>query len=363
MAKKTPVVDIHSHIYPDAWISLLRNRTAPPCIDTKLNVLVNRPGVTGKPLLPNLHDISTKIDFMDQHDIDISVLSLGNPWLDFLTTDSERAEAGPVAAMINKEMEDMCCSYEGRLYFFAVLPLTASLDVVLDRIKGLSSHPHCRGAVMGYAGFGPGIDDSEFIPVLRELAGANLPIFFHPNYGLPGDVFGPCCGQHGQVLPVSLGFTTETTIAFTRMYLAGIFDMIPDLNIILPHAGGTLPSVIGRIEACIANDKAWQQRLSSSSMRQALRDVLRHNVYLDGITFDKSALRAAADAVGVERVMFGTDHPLFPSLRKDGKYDAMVRNRDAVEECFGGSSSQYESVMGGNAVEALKLRRRSTHTL
>jgi aminocarboxymuconate-semialdehyde decarboxylase len=356
MQTKHLVVDIHSHIYPATWITLLRLRTAPPYIDTNANTLVNRPGVTGKPLLPNLHDISSKIDFMDEHGIDISVLSLGNPWLDFLTTEDERAEAIDVSMKINEEMEDMCCTHEGRLYFFAVLPFTAPSATVLDQIKTLSSHQHCRGVVMGYAGFGPGMDDPLFIPILRALAEANLLVFFHPNYGLPGNIFGPCCGLHGQVLPVSLGFTTETTIAFTRMYLAGVFDAVPTLQIILPHAGGTLPSVVGRIDACIANDKARRLHFSSGSPRTTLREILKRNVYLDGITFDSGALRAAANTVGVDRVMFGTDHPLFPSLREDGKYDAMIRNQEAVEECFGENSGAYESVIGGNAVSVLGLR-------
>jgi len=363
MATKTPVVDIHSHIYPESWLSLLRNRTSPPYIDTTANTLVNRPGVAGKPLLPNLHDISTKIEFMDQHGIDISVLSLGNPWLDFLTTPEEAAECVPVAAKINAEMEDMCNQYAGRLFFFAVLPLSAPTDVLITQIETLSSlYPHYRGVVMGYTH----IDSPSFLPVFRALSEAKLPIFFHPNCGLPADVFGPCCAQYGQVMPVSLGFTTETTVAFTRMYLAGVFDQVPDLRVILPHAGGTLPFVIGRIEACISNDKTYQQRLSSPSslsIPRSLRDVLKTNVYLDGITFDAGALRAAVDVVGAERVMFGTDHPLFPSLRADGKYHGMVRNRDAVRVCFGGGSGDGEGVMGGNAVGVLGLGRRDVCAL
>jgi aminocarboxymuconate-semialdehyde decarboxylase len=132
-------------------------------------------------------------------------------------------------------MEDMCCVHEGRLYYFAVLPLTAPLDTILDIIKALRSPLHCRGVVMGYAGLEPGIDDPSFVPVLKALAKAKLPILIHPNYGLPKDVFGPCFGSHGQVLPVSLGFTTGTTIAFTRMYLANISDLLPVLQIILLH--------------------------------------------------------------------------------------------------------------------------------
>jgi aminocarboxymuconate-semialdehyde decarboxylase len=350
-----PIIDIHSHIYPAAWISLLRSRNAPPYIDPNTNALVNRPGVPGKPLLPNLYDVATKMEFMDQHGVDISVLSLGNPWLDFLITEDERCEAGQVASSINEEMETMCCNHEGRLFYFAVLPLTAPLPTILESIEALALHLHCRGVVMGYAGVGAGMDDPLFFPVLQTIAKAGLPIFFHPNYGLPSDVFGPCSSSHGQVLPVSLGFTTETTTAFTRMYLASVFDVVPKLQIILPHAGGTLPMVIGRIEACIANDKTWQSRLSAEAPRTSLRDILKCNVYLDGITFDSGALRAAADAVGIDRIMFGTDHPLFPSLRGDGRYDAMVRNRDAAAECFGCETAGYESVMGANAATILGL--------
>ncbi|KAH7069460.1 hypothetical protein FB567DRAFT_224438 [Paraphoma chrysanthemicola] len=356
MATKTPVVDIHSHIFSNTWIYLLQSRTTPPYIDPTANTLVNRPGVPGKPLLANLYDVATKIKFMDQHGIDVSILSLGNPWLDFLTAEDDRAAAGDVSDKINEEMEQMCCQYEGRLYFFATLPMTAGPGAVLQHIATLSSHAHCRGVVMGYAGFGRGMDDPVFIPVLKTLANAGLPVFFHPNYGLPIDVFGPCCAQHGQVLPVSIGFTTETTTAFTRLYLAQVFDEIPSLQIILPHAGGTLPSLIGRIEACIANDNAWQSRLAAHPHRRTLRDVLRQNVFLDGIAFDKGALCAAVDAVGVDRVMFGTDHPLFPSLRRDGMYDAMVRNKDAAEECFSKRSRDYQSIMGGNAMRVLNLR-------
>lgn len=241
MSTRPPIIDIHSHIYPASWIALLRSRNAPPCIDSDANTLVNRPGVTGNPLLSSLYDIATKIQFMDEHGVDISVLSRGNPWLEFLITEKERAEAGEVAVKINQELEDMCRANEGKLYYVAVLPLTALMPVVLEIGGGLSTQTHCRGVVIGYAGFMVWSRQSRIPPGLQAIAKANLPVFFHPNYGLPNDIFGPCCNSHGQVLPISLGFTTETAVAFTRMYLANVFDKIPGLLIVLPHGGGTLP--------------------------------------------------------------------------------------------------------------------------
>lgn len=39
------------------------------------------------------------------------------------------------------------------------------------------------------------------------------------------------------------------------MHLAGVFDELLGLRVILPLAGGTLPFVIGRLEAWMENDK------------------------------------------------------------------------------------------------------------
>jgi aminocarboxymuconate-semialdehyde decarboxylase len=349
MATKVPVVDVHSHIYPPSWISLLKTRTTPPYIDTTANTLVNRPGVKGKPLLPTLSEISTKIAFMDKHGIDISVLSLGNPWLDFL--EAEDVEAVGVAGRINAELEAMCAQNGGRLFFFATLPIRSPLPSLVQLIGKLPSYPHCRGVVLGTSGLTPGttLDSPETRPLLKALAEAKMPIFLHPNYGLPTSVLGEeCCGQ---VLPVSLGFTTETTVAVTRLYLSGTFDEVQDLRLILSHAGGTLPFLAGRIESCLANFPT-----GSSAPAKSLDQVIKTNIYVDGITFSASPLRAAAEVVGADRIMFGTDHPLFPSSRKDGMYAAMVDNREAAAKCFGKEGAEFEGVMGGNACRVLKLK-------
>ncbi|KAF2732244.1 hypothetical protein EJ04DRAFT_536141 [Polyplosphaeria fusca] len=311
-----PVVDIHSHLYPPTYMSVLRTRTTPPLHillppPPPHPTLINRPSVPGKPVLPSLTSPAAKLAFMDAHNISASILSLGNPWLDFLTSDEERAGAGDTCRSVNKDMQSLCAEHTGRLWFFAALPVTAGVGDVLTAIAHLRNLSLCRG----------GLDDNAFLPVLRACAESALPVFLHPNYGLPGEVFGPCCGDHGQVLPVSLGFTTETTVAVARMYLAGV----------------------GLLRARLAQE------------RKTIWDVLRQNVYLDGIVFDKIPLWAAAEAVGSDRLMFGTDHPLFPNLSTDGLYDICVKNQGAARDCFG-EGSELEGVMGGNAVRVFNLQ-------
>ena len=362
--KRVPTVDVHSHLYPPAYIEMLKGRDDVPYVKSfpPLDVpcLCNRPhgkvepGVPpGRPLLPHYYDVAEKIKFMDAHDIDISVLSLGNPWLDFLPSET----AGETSREINTAMETICNEYPSRLFFFAALPLTAPESDSLSEIYYIANNlPRTRGVVMGTRGFGEGLDDPKMIPIYQALADAHLPIFLHPNYGLSSEVWGCRGPDYGQILNLSLGFTTETTIAITRLFLSGAFTAVPKLQVILSHGGGTLPFLAGRIEACIEHDRKWAQQGKLDTSRQKIWDVLRQNIYLDAVLFDQTALKPAVEASGVERVMFGSDHPFFAPVRKDTQlWPAVTWNRDAVFKMFQDGEG-YDLIMGGNAVRELNLR-------
>lgn len=363
------VVDVHTHLYPEAYVELLKSRTEIPYIrrfaPSNQLCLCNRPPQNsnnashgaaskippGRILHPHYYDISEKIAFMDHHKIDISVISLGNPWLDFLPSDT----AGTIAKDINDATNDICSQHPERLFFFGVLPLSAPADAILTEIARLKTTSQARGIVMGTGGLGEGLDDPRLIPIFKALAESGMPIFLHPNYGLPGPVWGSRGSDYGQVLPLSLGFPMETTIAMARLFLSGAFDAVPDLQIIVAHSGGCLPFLAGRVEACIEHDKKWEADGKLSSDRKTLWDALRENIYLDGVIFDKIGLRTAIEAAGVDRVMFGTDHPFFAPLDGGKTFPAMTVNRDAVKGVFPGDEEGYDLVMGGNAVRVLNL--------
>ncbi|ERS98313.1 uracil-5-carboxylate decarboxylase [Sporothrix schenckii 1099-18] len=380
------VVDVHSHLYPTAYIDLLKKRSEIPYVrpfpPTNQLCLCNRPPQNtsktgadaadaaaaskvppGRILHPHYYDVDEKLAFMDHHQIDISVLSLGNPWLDFLPADT----AAAVAVEINDATNAICLPHADRLFFFGALPLSGGESAILGEIDRLGTLPQARGVVMGTGGLGDGLDDPALIPVYRALADANLPIFLHPNYGLPAPVWGRRGGDYGQVLPLALGFPMETTIALTRLFLSGAFDAVPALQVIVAHSGGCLPFLAGRVEACVEHDKAWAAAGKLAAGRTTLWHALRNNIYLDGVIFDKIGLRAAVEASGVDRVLFGTDHPFFAPLDIHAQtFPAMTLNRDAARGVFpegdaaaakdADGNDGYDLVMGENAVRVLKLR-------
>lgn len=190
-------------------------------------------------------------------------------------------------------------------------------------------------------------------------------------------MYGPRASEYGHVLPLALGFPLETTITITRMILSGVWDRFPKLSILIAHSGGTLPFLAGRIESCIAHD-AHMKKEGTAENRRDVWDILKNNVYLDAVIYADVGLKAAVDASGADRLMFGrvhqlwrssaiqrpadrrlklgTDHPFFPPLNKNEKeWPSVTLNSKAVRNAFGDDQKSSEALMGANAVRVLRL--------
>ncbi|KAG5300812.1 uracil-5-carboxylate decarboxylase [Histoplasma ohiense] len=382
-----PIVDIHTHIYPKSYLNLLRSRTTVPYIydppdgsPARLIILSSddNPSIPkekrGRPVDATYSDINLKLSFMRQHNITTSVISLANPWLDFLPAQ----DAAIWAEQINNDLERICAEQHAQesrgsagetlssnehcsLFAFGALPLSApDPAIIVDEILRLNSLKYLRGVIMGTSGLGNGLDDPALDPVWAGLEDAQTLLFLHPHYGLPDDAFGgaEAMERYGHVLPLALGFPVETTIAVTRMYLACVFDRFPRLRILLAHSGGTLPFLAGRIESCVAHERRFLANGGSVvGPKKSIWDVLKQNIYLDAVIYGEVGLKAAVHGSGsADRVLFGTDHPFFPPL--DGKHDqwlSVLTNRTAIDGAFGTESDAAKAILGGNAVRILKL--------
>ncbi|KAL8926632.1 MAG: hypothetical protein Q9172_001707 [Xanthocarpia lactea] len=362
MTSTYPIVDIHTHIYPPAYLTLLRSRkTIPYLLDLpdkaaapRLIILPSDDDASipqesrGRPIDTSYSSISEKLRFMNMHDIHTSVISLANPWLDFLSPE----EGAMWARIINDELDVICMQNEKRLYAFATLPLSASPPIIVEEINRLEELPHIKGIILGTSGLGSGLDDPELNPIWTALEETQTLIFLHPHYGLPSDVYGPRAGEYGHVLPLAVGFPMETTIAFTRMWLSGVFDRLPRLKVLIAHAGGTIPFLTGRIESCVQHERHFPaHEHGARGPKRDLRTVLRENVWLDAVVYSESSVKAAVELVGNERVLFGTDHPFFPPLDERGEEWSSVRT-NVVAVAGDGARNM---IMGWNAVKLLDL--------
>lgn len=264
----------------------------------------------GRPVDASYSNIDLKLAFMRRHGINTSVISLANPWLDFL----EPEQAQSWAERINNDLDTTCASVnegkgEEKLFAFGALPLSApSSDVIVGEIRRLKTLSHLRGVIMGTSGLGQGLDDSKLDPVWGSLESTGTLLFLHPHYGLPDEAFGGpnVINRYGHVLPLALGFPLETTIAVSRMIIAGVFDRFPALKILLAHSGGALPFLAGRIESCIHHERRFIANGGDlPGPQRSVWDVLKTNIYLDAVVYGAAGLKAAVAAAGSDRLLFG----------------------------------------------------------
>lgn len=407
------VVDIHTHVYPAAYLDMLRARTTVPYIHDppsgaapRLIILASDDDEAvpldqrGRPIDSSYSDIEVKLAFMRQHGIHCSVISLANPWLDFVAP----ADAPLWAHRVNDDLEAICARHDNSgggaggsskelllpppLFAFGALPLSAvddSASAVVREIERLTTLPHLRGVVLGTTGLGSGLDDRRLDAVWRTLEQTQTLVFVHPHYGLPDAAFGgepDATSRYGHVLPLALGFPLETTIAIARMLLAGVFDRFPRLRVLLAHCGGTLPFLAGRIESCILHERTFVDGSSGGGSalgpQRSIWDVLASNIYLDAVVYGTPGLKAAVEAAGgADRLLFGeqpdslsssvlqkgqaetvagTDHPFFPPLHdKDDGWPSVTMNYQAIHDSFPQDKDAVAAVLGGNAQRLLNL--------
>jgi aminocarboxymuconate-semialdehyde decarboxylase len=358
------IVDVHTHVYTPAYLDLLRARSVVPrVLPGTPERLVILPGEdndsstsAGRPVGPEYSSIAEKLAFMDRHGIDHSVISLANPWLDWLGAEEGVAQ---VASKVNDELAEWCASDQaaGRLSAFAVLP-TASVHASVDEVKRIVSQPHLsrsiRGVILGSRGAGQGLDDPALEPLWEQLEAAKFLVFVHPHYHLPSAVYGS--QPNGYVLSLAIGFPVETSVAISRLVLAGVLERYPNLRLLIAHSGGVLPFLAARLDSCVSHDAHISKRLPYPPSHYLAK------LYYDAVGYGPAPLQCLAHLLGgkTERILFGTDHPFFPPLDQTGegeetKWESVESNLRAIREAFGTSADDVKGVLGGNSVGILGM--------
>ncbi|KNZ74840.1 2-amino-3-carboxymuconate-6-semialdehyde decarboxylase [Termitomyces sp. J132] len=361
------LVDIHTHVYLPRYAALLRTRSSVPFIrsspthdrrvDERLLILDHEPS-GGRPVGPQYWDREEKLNFMDKHGIDISLVSSANPWLDFLPA----TQAQTLATELNEDLEEYCATSPNvqgasikRLYGFGLLPLVpeVSTATLLETVKQISRLPHLRGIIMGTHGVGNGLDDAALDPVWAAIEDAGLVVFLHPHYGIDAKAWGD--ENNGHVLPLALGFPFETTIATARLILSGTFDRHPSLRLLLAHSGGALPQLSSRLASCIEHDPVVASRLKHDAR------YYLGKLYFDAVAYGPEELGfvsdviARSDSLGSQKMLFGTDHPFFPPLNSTETWKSVVENLEAIKTVQGWSPADKNGVLGRNAISLFNL--------
>jgi aminocarboxymuconate-semialdehyde decarboxylase len=288
------VIDTHAHYFPKTYLDVFNaegSRFGAEFHTTDQGFFYKTSGQTNGPLPLKFIDLDQRLADMDAQGVAVHALSLTGPMVYW--ADAE------VSHKLSREWNDAAVAahnaHPDRFVVLAMLPMLDP-DRAIDELNRVSKLPGVRGIYMGTNIDGRDLDDPLFEPIFARIEALDLPVFLHP--------LGPPIG--GKRLQSNsftnlVAFPFDTTIAACHLIFGGVLDRHPKLVVNLPHAGGVLPSLIGRL------DHGFKVIPQAKRMAQTPSAYLRRFTY-DIIAHSKPVMEFVMSQVGVDRIMLGSDY-------------------------------------------------------
>lgn len=290
------VIDMHNHIVAPEVVAFLEREGKR--YDTRI---IERDGkrffLIRETALRPLHDKITKAEArlgdMNAEGIDIQAVSC----VPFLMYPEVTPELGLAIAQVNN---DALAAIHSRVpqHFvpLAAVPLQdpPAAAKELERaakigLRGVEIPPNVQGQ---------GLDEPQFEVFWGAAEALKMVVCIHPFEAVPQGML----ARYG--LGNLVGNLYDTGLAAALLVYGGVLERHPNLRVVLYHAGGAFPSLIGRLDmghSIFPECRSAIPRPPSSYIEQ---------FSFDTISFNRSMLRYLADTYGAERLVIGSDYPL-----------------------------------------------------
>jgi aminocarboxymuconate-semialdehyde decarboxylase len=294
------LVDHQTHWYPrSAWERLVRREAYPRARAHDGGYRYEPgPGVVQQ-FGREMFDLGYQLDDLTRHGIDVMVCSpIGVPGIGDVAP-LPLGEAEETARSLNEEFSAAQREHRGRFVGLCVLPwqdTATALAVLEDAIGRLA----LRGVSLPSNLAGEPVVAEQTMPVLRRIAELGVPLVLHPTLQT---AMSGAYARYGPALELT-SWMFDTSAAALALIAAGVLEENPGLQVIHPHAGGTLPFIAGRIASL---DQAFGNGLPRPTL-----DYLRDGFYVDTVTTTPGALEMAAATYGADRVLLASDYPWVP---------------------------------------------------
>ena len=186
-----------------------------------------------------------RLQLMDQQGVDVQALTINGYW--WYAADRDLARA--IVRAQNEGLAKWVAPHPDRFVALASVALQhpeLAAEQLEDGVKRLG----LRGASIGGHVNGEDLSLPKYDPFWAKAAELGVPVFMHPG-GAENIVKDGAFRGRGDLGNI-IGNPLETTYFLSRLIFDGTFDKFPGLRVCAAHAGGYLPSYLGRTEAACA---------------------------------------------------------------------------------------------------------------
>jgi aminocarboxymuconate-semialdehyde decarboxylase len=319
-------IDVHGHLYDERYLRELGQILASPRSDLeRASARILARSLT----IPASWDVDERVEMMDRLGLDAQVLSVSIPF----TYDGDATTRQRLARLSNDRLAQAAQEHPLRFFALATLPLP-DVEESLTELERCLNEMQMVGVMFGSNVNGVRLDNPLLAPIFDELDRRGSAVFLHPNVPV-------CSGPDVAEMNISstLAYIFDTGVTVYRMIFSGMLERYHRLKVVVPHLGGMLPYLSGRLEESYRSGRAGNAL--SKPPGEYLRDL-----YYDTLINHQPALRLATDQFGADHLMLGSDYPLGSGSLEDAV--GFVRAADLTE-------SERELVLGANAVSLLNL--------
>lgn len=274
-------LDVHAHHLPEPYRQALAE--------------TGHEHPDGMPEIPPW-SASDHVEVLDRLGIATALLSVSSPGV-HLTDDV--AATVELAREVNEAGRRAVVDHPGRFGLLASLPLP-DVDAALAEIAHCCDELDVDGFVLLTNVAGTYLGDPAWEPVFDELDRRGARVLVHPT--------SPACSEltsFGRPRPM-LEFLFDTTRAVVDLVLGGTVARHPDLRLIIPHAGATLPVIADRIAG-------FALLLDVDPAVDVLRDLGTLEFDLAGVMAPRQ-LDALLALTTIGRLHHGSDVPFTPEF-------------------------------------------------
>jgi aminocarboxymuconate-semialdehyde decarboxylase len=273
-----------------------------------------------------------RLRIMDEQGLDIQALSINGYW--WYAADRDLARR--IVQVQNEGLAKWVAAHPDRFVAFASVALQHP-DLAAEQLEDAVKKLGLRGASIGGHVNGEDVSSPKYDPFWAKAAELGVLVFMHPG-GADNIIKEGAWRGRGDLGNI-IGNPLETTYFLSRLIFDGTLDRFPGLKVCAAHAGGYLPSYLGRTDVTCA-----VRANANCANKKRPSEYFKRELLVDTIVLSEEGLRHLVAELGVSQIVYGTDIPF--------NWPVTV---DLVLKAPFLSDADKEAILGGNLMRLLRI--------